>query len=261
MTPTSNEVQFGTSFSPNPVIAKGDGPALVFLHGPFGQEWSGYLDDLSENRRVFAPANPGAEVLEDLGTLHSIHDLVIYYDELFDNLGLDTIDLVGHSYGGMIAAEYAAMYPKRVRKLVLIDPMGLWIDDSPVEDFFTVAPEKLAANLYHDPTVPEIVERLQLPDDLAEAQGVVVQRFLALASTAHFTSPIPERGLIHRIRRISAPTLIVHGKQDGLVPAVYAGEFERLLSDGRTALIDNSGHFPYLEQRTEVSRVTVDFLG
>jgi pimeloyl-ACP methyl ester carboxylesterase len=56
--------------------------------------------------------------------------LLLYYDDLFDRLGLDRVDLVGHSFGGMVAAEYAATFRDRVGKLVLIDAMGLWRDDT-----------------------------------------------------------------------------------------------------------------------------------
>lgn len=144
MTTAPNPVALSSPFSSNPVIAEGQGDPVVFLHGPLGQEWSGFLDDLAADHRVFAPANPGIDEPAELDLLDGMHDLVLYYDELFDNLGIGVpFDLVGHSYGGMVAAEYAATYPRKVRKLVLIDSMGLWLDDAPVGDFVTVAPRHL----------------------------------------------------------------------------------------------------------------------
>ncbi|HZZ50730.1 MAG TPA: alpha/beta hydrolase [Pseudonocardia sp.] len=261
MTTASEGVELSGALSPNPVIARGDGSPVVFLHGPFGQEWPGFLDDLAGAHRVYAPANPGAEEPADLELLDDMHDLVVYYDELFENLGVgEPFDLVGHSFGGMVAAEYAAAYPGKVRRLVLIDSMGLWTDEVPVEDFITVAPETLVRRLWSDLAKPEVVERITPPDDVAEAQAAVISQFVTLASVAHFTAPIPERGLWKRLRRVRAQTLLVWGAQDGLVPARYAEEFRRHLPAAQVEIVEGAGHYPYVEQRESVSRRVLDFL-
>jgi len=253
-------IEMPGEFSPNPVISKGDGSPVVFLHGPFGQEWPGYLDDLATDHRVYAPAHPGAEDPTDLTRLDHLWDLVLYYDELFHCLELGRIDLVGHSFGGMVAAEIAATYPDRVRRLVLLDSMGLWLDECPVEEHVTVSPDVLHQLLYANPEAPEVAQRLTAPDDLAAAQAAMVRQFSATAATAHFTHPIPERGLSTRLHRIRAETLLLWGAQDGLVPPIYATEFQRQIADAQVALIDNAGHYPYLEQRIDVSRRTREFL-
>jgi pimeloyl-ACP methyl ester carboxylesterase len=250
------------SFSSNAVIAEGSGAPVVFLHGPLGQEWSGFLDDLAARHRVFAPASPGVDEAADLDLLDGMHDLVIYYDELFDNLGLDVpFDLVGHSYGGMVAAEYAATYPGKVGKLVLIDSMGLWLDDAPVGDFVTVAPETLAELTWLDFDKPEVKERTCASVDLGEARAQMLRRFAAVASAAHFTAPIPERGLSKRLRRVRAQTLLIWGAEDLLVPAVYAEEFRSHIDGARVEIVEGARHYPYVEQREAVSRAVLEFLG
>ncbi|WUI01412.1 alpha/beta fold hydrolase [Spirillospora sp. NBC_00431] len=248
-------IELGGGLGPNPVLHKGAGdPAVVFLHGPFGQEWTGYLDDLAERHRIYAPSNPGADEPGDLQLLDHLWDLVLYYDELFERLGLDRIDLIGHSYGGMVAAEFAATYPSRVRRLVLIDSMGLWRDDAPVNEFVTVAPATLDAQLWHRRPWPG-------PEPgHDEAQQQTLRRFGAVASTAHFSFPIPERGLVKRLRRVTAATLVLWGAQDGLIPAVYAGEFERHIPDAIAEIVEGAGHYPHIEQREMVSRRTLEFL-
>jgi len=140
---TARNIELPGGFAANPVIIKGEGAPVVYFHGPFGQEWDGFLDDLAAYRRVYAPAHAGAEQTEDLDQLDGLSDLVLYYDDLFDRLGLDRIDLIGHSFGGMVAAEYAATFRDRVRQLVLIDAMGLWRDDAPVADHLLVSPQAL----------------------------------------------------------------------------------------------------------------------
>jgi pimeloyl-ACP methyl ester carboxylesterase len=257
---TSNKVELPGGFAPNPVIVKGEGAPVIYLHGPFGQEWDGFLDDLATYRRVYAPAHAGSEDTDDLIYLDSVADLLLYYDDLFDQLGLDKVDLIGHSFGGMVAAEYAATFRDRIGKLVLIDAMGLWLGDAPVQDHLLVSPEKLVRLLFNDPAKPEVAAKLAMPKDPAAMNAALVQRFGALASTSHFIHPIPERGLERRLRRIKATTLIVWGAQDALIPAVYASEFERLIPAAHIQMIEGAGHLPQIEQRGGVSRVLKNFL-
>jgi pimeloyl-ACP methyl ester carboxylesterase len=179
---------------------------------------------------------------------------------LLDRLGLDQIDLVGHSFGGMVAAELAATFPERVRKLVLIDALGLWRNDAPVGDHVMTAPENQIALLYADPSKPEIVASLAQPADVEKRNAAIVHRFSAIASTSHFIWPIPERGLAKRLRRIKADTLVIWGRQDALVPVVYAHDFAALIPGARVRLVDGAGHVPQVEERSQVSQAVLDFL-
>jgi len=259
-TQTAQSVELPGGFAANPVIIKGEGAPVVYLHGPFGQEWDGFLDDLAAHRRVFAPAHAGAEETEDLEQLDGLSDLVIYYDDLFDRLGLEQVDLIGHSFGGMVAAEYAATFRDRVRKLVLIDAMGLWHDDAPVADHLLVSAEKLVKLLFNDPSKPEVKAKLAMPAEREAMNAAIVNRFGALASTSHFIHPIPERGLKRRLRRIKAETLVLWGAQDALVPPSYAAEFVALIPNARAEMIQNAGHVPQVEQRKLVSEHLERFL-
>ena len=66
----------------------------------------------------------------DLEHLDDPVDLVIFYEELLDELGLERTYLVGHSYGGLLAAELAAHCPQRVARLALVGSLGLWLEDT-----------------------------------------------------------------------------------------------------------------------------------
>jgi pimeloyl-ACP methyl ester carboxylesterase len=256
----SQSIDLPGGFVPNPVLIDGKGAPVVYLHGPFGQEWDGFLDDLATRRKVYAPAHAGAEDTDDLQYLDGISDLLLYYDDLFDQLGLERVDLVGHSFGGMVAAEYAATFPHRVGKLVLIDALGLWRDDVPVEDHLLASPEKQVALLFNDPTMPPVKAKLAMPENTDELREAILRRFGALASTSHFIHPIPERGLARRLRRIKAPTLIIWGAQDKLAPPVYAEEFASRIANSRVQIIENAGHVPQIEQRELVSQHIIKFL-
>jgi len=82
----------------------------------------------------------------------------------------------------------------------------------------------------------------------------------AMGTTGKFIWPIPDKGLKKRIHRVKAPSLLVWGREDRLVPAVYAEEFTRRLSGARVETIDGAGHAPHLEQTDTVARVVRDFL-
>jgi pimeloyl-ACP methyl ester carboxylesterase len=253
-------VSHPAGFAPNPVIIKGHGRPVVYLHGPFGQEWSTFLDGLTDMRKIYAPAHPGSIEPADLNALDSFSDLVLYYDDLFDALGLEELDLIGHSFGGMVAAEYAAVYPSRVKKLILIDAMGLWDDDHPVEDHFLASDETRLQLLYHDRGNPAVVEKLRLPASEDEARAAFIATTEALASSSHFIHPIPERGLIKRLRRIAAETLIIWGREDRLVPAFYAKAFADKISGARVEIVADAGHLPQLEQSAQVAELVRAFL-
>jgi pimeloyl-ACP methyl ester carboxylesterase len=102
----------------------GNGPPLVYLHGPWGLAPDrAFLTHLAGNNTVYAPKFPGTS-RGDHEAIHAVDswlDLVVYYGELFDALKLATPALVGHSFGGLVAAEIAAAAPSSVSRLALID--------------------------------------------------------------------------------------------------------------------------------------------
>lgn len=259
MSAVVSPVALSSAFAPNPVLIKGEGKPVVFLHGVMGQEWNGMLDKLAETRTVYAPAHPGSIEADDLKDLHSFWELILYYDDLFAGLGLEQFDLIGHSFGGMVAAEYAATFPTKIGKLVLIDAMGLWSDDHPVEDHLLASEETRRGLFYHDQDHPQVVERLTDPADPDAARDAFIARFLALASSSHFIHPIPERGLNKRLRRITAPTLLLWGGEDRLTPPAYAQDFHSAIERSRIALIVNAGHVPFVEQQEAVSKELAEF--
>jgi pimeloyl-ACP methyl ester carboxylesterase len=255
------EVPHPGGYVANPVLVKGEGKPLVFMHGLFGQEWGGFLDDLAIIRKVYAPAHAGSVDLADLETLDGLWDLLVYYDDLFASLRLDRFDLVGHSFGGMMAAEFAAMYPERIGKLVLIDALGLWSDNYPVADHLLSTPAAQTAMRFHNLENAAVAKEISVPTEPDKVQAALVKRFLALSSTSQFIHPIPDRGLRKRLRRIKAETLIIWGAEDRLTPRAYADDFTAGISGARREIIADAGHTPQLEQRNLVSERVRAFLG
>ncbi|WP_214403374.1 alpha/beta fold hydrolase [Pseudonocardia lacus] len=239
------------------VLVAGSGSPVLFLHGAGGLFWDPFLESLAAHHTVHAVEHPGgAGSDEALAHLPGIWELVLFYDELLDVLGLDAVQVVGHSFGGMVAAELAANSPRRVSRLVLIAPIGFWRDDHPVPDIAAIPPDALPGLVLADPSSP-LAALLVPPVDDPQARFETAMR---MASVLHFIWPIPDKGLSRRIHRVSAPTLLVWGERDALVHPAYAEEFTSRLRDSRLEIVPGAGHLPQLEQPAVVRDAVLGFL-
>jgi pimeloyl-ACP methyl ester carboxylesterase len=240
----------------------GNGPPLVFLHGPWGLRDHDCLDRLAPTHLIYAPRHPGTtrSAPDAVHQLDDWLDLVVYYGELLDRLGLASVSLVGHSFGGMLACEIAAAMPGHVKKLVLIAPLGLWRDDLPVKNWMILPEDQRRAALFADPAGPAAERFFALPADPAARVEAQADFVWSQACTGKFVWPIPDKGLKKRIHRISAPSLIVWGKADAVIAPTYADDLAQRITGARFALIDDAGHLPHLERPDKVVPLVRDFL-
>lgn len=239
------------------VLSAGEGEPLLFLHGAGGLYWDPFLDALAERHRVVAPEHVGSGESQGLEHVEDLWDLVLYYDELLDRLDIPRARVVGHSFGGMVAAELAATSPERVEKLVLLCPIGLWRDEHPIPDISAVPPEKLPSLVFAEPDGP-LAQMMPSPDPTDPES--LFRAALNIASINQFIWPLPDKGLSKRLYRVKMPTLLVWGKQDRLVDPSYADVFAAAISGARVELVDGAGHLPQLEQLDRVLPVVRDFL-
>jgi pimeloyl-ACP methyl ester carboxylesterase len=239
----------------------GNGDPLVFLHGAMGQrEWSPFLDMLSEGFTVYQPTHPGWTPSEGLDHIEDIVDFAIFYHDYFDALGLESPHLVGHSLGAMIAAEVAALNPSSVRKLVLSNPAGLWLDEAPAPDLFTMTQEQTMGAMLYDPSNAAVLGPRPSPDDHEAMRRMIFETQKSLAAAGKFLWPIWDKGLKKRIHRIKAPTLVIAGEKDGLVPPEHTREFQRRIAGSRLVTVDKTAHLPLIERPEEWVRVVREFL-
>ena len=182
---------------------------------------------------------------------------MLYYDELLDVLGLPTVTLVGHCFGGMVAAEIAATSPERVERLVLVAPMGLWRDEHPVPDLSGMPRDRVPSILFADPTSP-VVAALPVPDPTDP--DALLRASLTTASVLHFTWPLPDKGLRRRLYRVHAPTLVVWGSEDRSSTRRTARTSRRRSPAPGWRIVDGAGHFPQLERPRETAELVTAFL-
>lgn len=238
----------------------GAGEPLLYFHGAGGLHEGEYLDRLARDFTVYAPSHPGFGSSTGFERIDDIIDLALYYHDFMDEVGIEWAHVMGHSMGGMLAAEMAALCSHRVQRLVLANPVGFWRDDIGVLDFFAVAPDKLLKYTWHDPESAALKAAFPAPATTEGLVEAMFQRMQSLASASKFMWPIPDRGLKRRIHRIQSPTLIIWGASDGLVSPAYAEDFQNGIQDSRVEIIEECGHFPMFERADEFMSLVTGFL-
>ena len=230
------------------VYEGGSGEPLLFLHSAGGLfPDDPFVQKLAERYHVFAPVIPGYEDSEGEGSLSDMLSFTLHSYDVLDALGLDRPILVGHSMGGMIAAEMAAIAPQAIDRLCLIAPAGLWLDEHPIPDLFALLPFELPALLFHDPAKGAAL--LTAGADFSDPEWL--QEFLIgnsrrLGTAGKILFPIPDRELADRLYRVQARTVLVWGDSDKLIVPAYAKAFQDHLPEARLVEVPDAGHMvPY----------------
>ncbi len=254
------------------LLRGGRGPALLYLHGLCdvhalwpGDEWTPFLAALATGFDVMAPALPGYNASTGLEDFDDVEDYVWHLVDLCRRLEMAEIDVVGNSLGGWFAGELALRRPQLVRRLVLLDPLGVHVRGVEVPPFFgAVAPRGIGGAgearrlLFADPDGPTALGAL--PDVMTTEQQLMWFAGLAGAARLGWKAPhFQSRKLTERLSRIEVPTLVVRGELDVLVPDQAARTWVGSISGARRADIPDAGHCLALE-RPEVAAEVQGFL-
>jgi pimeloyl-ACP methyl ester carboxylesterase len=243
------------------LVEGGTGDSLLYLHGAGGfTGWTSFLDRLAQDYHVYVPAHPGVARSDGLEHLDDLWDLVLFYEELMQALGVEKAHVVGHSYGGMLAAELAAHRPDLVARLVLVSSLGLWLDERPIADVFVLTPTERAKALWYDSNCEAAKAALTSPEDPVARMEADLVRTQTLAAVGKFIWPIPDCGLTKRIHRITMPTLLLWGDSDGVVPIAYGKAFQQLLPNATLRIIEKCGHLPQQERPAGFLEAVLSFL-
>ena len=233
----------------------GSGPDLVFLHGAGGLTAEDpFLAALARTHHVYAPLIPGYGDSEECPEIRDMLDFTLHGWDVVAALGLKDPLLVGHSMGGMIAAEMAAVAPNDVSRLALICPAGLWDDEHPIADLFSLMPYEMPQMLFHDVEAgAAMLTAGRNVEDPNFLQTYLVANARQLGMAGRILFPIPERGLAQRLHRIKAKTVIVWGDSDRLVPPFYAHGFKKGIAGSELVSIPEAGHMVILEKPQAVA--------
>lgn len=230
-------------------LSAGSGPPAVFLHDTdtfpgfkFAEAWIGA-------NKVVVPYHPGFGESGDAAGIEDMSDYVLHYLDFLDALELDAVALIGHGFGGWMAAKLASLAPERVTRLVLAAPAGLRIPNHPGIDRFKVPPEDVPGMLMAKPAA--IRKYIPKTPDV-EFQ---VARYREASSLARIVWEWPyDKSLPKWLHRIAAPTLIVWGSDDKFFPAAQSKVWAELIPDARVARFKGAGHMPFHEDAAAVAR-------
>jgi 3-oxoadipate enol-lactonase len=252
--------------SPVTYESKGSGPdAIVFLHGIGGdaQSFAPQLDALSRTRRAVAWNMPGYGGSEPALSL-SFAALADALEELLDRLNLARVDLFGHSIGGMVALEFAATRPDRVRSLILCatTPAFGSKDGSFEQEFLKARLGPLDAGK----TMKDVAATAMpaMVGEGADPAGVALaQEAMSAVPAEAYRAAI--KCLVTFDRRaslgeIAAPTLVIAGERDPNAPARTMARMAEKMPNARYVEIADAGHLLPYERPAEINRLIAEFL-
>lgn len=245
---------------------------IVLLHGTSSSlhTWDGWTESLRTGRRVIRVDLPGFGLTGPTPDgNYTIERYVAFMKATLDHFAIEHCVLAGNSFGGWIAWETALADPGRVDRLVLVDAAGYRLDSVAVPIGFRVAKvpvlnqlvkvtlprglvESSLRNVYGDPSrvTPELVDRYFDLTTRAGNREALVQRF----------RQSPPGVDAARIAGIRAPTLILWGGRDRLIPPVHAERFHRDIAGSQVVTFDDLGHVPQEEDPERTLAAALPFL-
>ena len=262
---------YGSQFSRNSVkvgdltvqyLKGGQGKPLLYLHGIGGWgRWETYHLGMGVTNEVYAPQLPGWQMGKIPPTVTSVRDYAEVMIQFLDTLGIDSVDLVGHSIGGWVALSMAIAHPERIARLILIDPLGLDVPAHPTADladmdedtFLTAAFAKTGVVLIAG-DFGGLLEDVQTGQEFKrqwKGRGLVV-------TLAH--GHAADSALTDQLKDISADTLIVWGREDGLVPWQQGEMLAAEIPSAKFTVIADASHSPMREKRETFQHLVHSFL-
>ena len=221
----------------------GAGEPLVLIHGlsGSGRWWTRNVSPLAQQFRVHIVDLIGFGGSRD-GHRFVLNEAAAHLTQWLDQLGIERTSLIGHSMGGFIAADLAADFPERVDRLVLVDAAALPFG---------------RGHLHHAVGLAHGLRRLPvrfLPVLITDAWRAGPMTILHAARELVTTDISP------KLAQIRAPTLVVWGEHDSVIPLELGRQLGERLPGARFTVIPRAGHNPMWDAPEAFNRVVVDFL-
>jgi pimeloyl-ACP methyl ester carboxylesterase len=258
-------------------VVEGRGPAVVLVHGlgGFAESWRHNIAALARRATVFALDLPGFGASAKPLTRYRLPYFANALHGFLDALGIRQASLVGHSLGAAVSVTYALTRPSRVERLALVGGVVPGFSFRPSwiyrlvavpgvgEALSLCAPAGLykaaLARCFHRPVRAEI--------DFFVEHGYAVRaapdaRAAYLATLRHLRTDFEAHRLDYRraIATLELPTLLIHGRQDPVVPAVHCAEVADAFAHAAVRWVDECGHFPQIEHSQAVNGWLTEFL-
>ena len=260
-------------------VRRGTGPVVLLLHG-LGCDhttWGAVIDSLARTHTVIAPDLLGHGESDKPRADYSVGGYANGMRDLLTLLGIDTATVVGHSFGGGVAMQFAYQYPERTERLVLVGSGGLGPEVSPAiraitaPGFHQVMGVLAAPGLRHLATTAMRVlarSRVSQLRDLDEVADIYDS----------FKDPRARAAIRHVVRAVvdwkgqivtmadraylteAMPMCVVWGADDRVIPVDHASNASALAPTARVEIIPNAGHFPHKDHPERFAKIVRDFI-
>ncbi|MFI0237669.1 alpha/beta fold hydrolase [Streptomyces sp. NPDC016845] len=260
--------------------AAGEGSAIVLIHGigDSSATWNPLIAQLARSHRVIAPDLLGHGASDRPRADYSVAAYANGVRDLLGVLGIERVTLVGHSFGGGVAMQFAYQYPERVDRLVLVSTGGVGPQVTPVLRGVSLPGAALLLSLLGlpgtDVPVRAVVALLRLFDtslgrDAPELMGLVEALPDVRARAAFIRalrSVVDWRGqVVTMLDRcylaLGMPTLLVWGDRDGVLPVSHAFTVHEAMPGSRLEIFAGAGHFPFHTDPARFLSLVEDFIG
>ncbi|SHN35985.1 alpha/beta fold hydrolase [Gracilibacillus kekensis] len=236
----------------------GEGRPVVMLHG-----WGTKLDlfedlqhSLSSNFQVTSIDFPGFGESDEPPESWDVRQYTDFLEKLLTKLEIKNPILIGHSFGGRVSIKYADRHQSGVHKIILIGSAG--VKPKRKLDYYL--------KVYSYKTLKKV---LNLPV-LNRYKEDIIQKYRGKAGSSDYQSAsrvmqqtlskVVNEDLQHHMPNIKAPTLLIWGANDTSTPVEDAKIMEKLIPNAGLALIENAGHYVFLEQKRRVAVIVDTFL-
>lgn len=235
----------------------GQGEPLLLLHGWRADSsiFQPISEGLSTKLRVITVDFPGFGRTDRFPRDWFLKNFTNFTENFLNYLGISKVYLAGHSFGGRVAIQLAANSSHRVRKLILIDSSGIKPKMSLKRLFYyTVA--KIGKLVFSLPPLSQSKEKAQelLYKKVGESD------YLTAGKMKKTFLNIINEDSTENLKKINTPTLILWGKNDTEIPLSDAYIMNKLIPNSNLSILENSGHFPFLEEPIEFIEKVTEFL-
>ena len=238
-------------------------PVVILLHGTGAQaeSWALTMPALAANYRVIAPDQIGFGKSDKPFLKYRVGTYADFLDKFMSELKIEKASLVGNSMGGWVSAFMAIKYPNRVEKIVLVDAAGLAPKNINFDQIYQLnnsTRDEIRANL------KLIFANAALQNNEALVDQFMTQRIIAndgyTINSLIESIKRNEDFLDARLGEIKKPTLIIWGKQDGLLPVADAERFNKGIAGSELVIFDHTGHVPQFEKAADFNKKVLEFL-
>jgi 2-hydroxy-6-oxonona-2,4-dienedioate hydrolase len=243
-------------------IKSGATEVLLLLHGigASAERWLRVVPLLNRNFRIIIPDIVGFGYSDKPTVEYTMNYFVEFLRDFLKSIRIQRIHIIGSSFGGLLAAEFAMEFANIVKKMILVSPAGTMQTSTKTLDEYILAAlyptmenaRRAFSDMAYDPKVvtddivKDFVNRMKLPN----SKYAFMSTLLGIRNT---------QNLENRLTKIILPTLLIWGREDKMIPSVHAEDYLRI-RNSKLIMIPNSGHTPYTETPSVFAKIALDFL-